>query len=257
MPAALPTAVAIGPFTFYLYGLGLAITAWVSFSYLERRLKARGLAVGRWPRFATAVILSGLLGARAAHVATNWSYYHDHIGSLVALWQGGLASFGGLALAVPTGIVLARRYWPETPLLEFTDTLVVGLTAGWALGRVLGPQFMVAGGGHQTHQWFGLTYAGQVGRRVPVPLIQGAEDALLWLGLQALERRTSRPGLVTGVALFIWGLVRSVDERWLLGEQGHTGSVAVQGAGLLLSVLGLFVVWQSHRRTHNLTNSRL
>lgn len=257
MLSVLPTALAVGPFTLYLYGLGLAIATWVTFRYVQRRLERRGVAIKPWPRFAIVVIASGLVGARAAHVLTNLAYYRDHPGSLLALWQGGLASFGALAVAVPTGIVLARRYWPETPLLEFTDTLVVGLTAGWALGRVLGPQFMVAGGGHQTHQWFGLTYAGQVGRRVPVPLIQGAEDALLWLGLLALERRTSRPGLVTGVALFIWGLVRSVDERWLLGEQGHAGSVAVQGAGLLLSVLGLFVVWQSHRRTRNLPNSRL
>ena len=62
------------------------------------------------------------------------------------------------------------------------------LIAGWAIGRFLGPQFMVDGGGHLTHQWFGLHYHGQVGKRVPVPLIQGCEDGLLWLVLIALER---------------------------------------------------------------------
>jgi len=257
VPASLPTAIAIGPFTFYLYGLGLAVAAWVSFRYVERRLKRQDLSVARWPRFATAVILSGLLGARVAHVATNWSYYHDHLGSLLALWQGGLASFGGLALAVPTGIVLARRYWPDTPLLQFADVIVVGLVAGWALGRVLGPQFMVAGGGHETTQWFGLPYAGQTGRRVPVPLIQGAEDALLWLGLLWTERRGPRPGIVTGWALTVWGVVRTIDEHWLLGEQGHTGSVAVQIAGLIVSALGLAILFQARRRATHLRNSPL
>jgi hypothetical protein len=31
---------------------------------------------------------------------------------------------------------------------------------------------MVAGGGHQTNQWFGMYYAGQTGKRLPVPIFQ-------------------------------------------------------------------------------------
>jgi prolipoprotein diacylglyceryltransferase len=125
-------------------------------------------------------------------------------------------------------------------LARFTDALVPALIAGWALGRVLGPQFMVNGGGHLTHQWFGIHYAGQVGRRVPVPLIQGAEDALLWLALIAIEHR--RPhrhvGVITGVAMIVWGLVRSTDERLLLGQESHSGSLGVQIAGVVLALAG-------------------
>ena len=130
-------------------------------------------------------------------------------------------------------------------LLAFCDALVPALVAGWALGRVLGPQFMVAGGGHLTHQWFGLHYAGQVGKRVPVPLIQGAEDALLVGAARARASAGASPrasGASPGAAMLIWGLVRTLDERLLLGQQSHSGSLGVQGAGLALALGGAAVL---------------
>ena len=252
---AVLTSLHLGPLTFHLYGLGLAIATYVAFLYARRRLARRALDTAPFARFAAALVVSGLVGARVAHVATNWSYYENHPGRWLALWQGGLASFGGLALAIPVGIYLERRWWPTTALARFGDALVPALVAGWALGRVLGPQFMVNGGGHLTHQWFGMHYAGQVGRRVPVPLIQGAEDALLWLVLIGVERlRPRRVGMVTAVAMIIWGLVRTFDERLLLGQQSHSGSLGVQIAGVGLAFAGATMLI-SRARTPSPPNS--
>jgi len=248
----IPTAIAVGPFTFYLYGLGLATAAWITYRAIQRRLSSRSLPTEKWAYFAAATIGSGLLGARAAHVATNWSYYQDHLSSVASLWQGGLASFGGIALATPVALLLARRWWPQRTLLEFADILIPALVAGWAIGRALGPQFMYAGGGHETHQWFGLTYAGQTGRRIPVPLIQAAEDTLLWLLLLRIERLRTMPGTVTGIAMTIWGAVRFLDEYFLLGEQGHSGSLAVQGASLALVIGGVLLLGRVWRQRRNL-----
>lgn len=252
MISAIPTAIAVGPFTFYLYGLGLATATWITYRAIQRRLSSRALPTEQWAYFAAATIGSGLLGARAAHVATNWSYYRDHVSSVASLWQGGLASFGGLALATPVALVLARRWWPQRTLLEFADIVIPAIVAGWAVGRALGPQFMFAGGGHETHQWFGMSYAGQVGRRVPVPLIQAAEDGLLWLLLLCVERRKTSPGTVTGIAMVTWGVVRFLDEYYLLGEQGHSGSLAVQGSSLALAIGGLLLLGRAWRRHRNL-----
>ena len=252
MIGVIPTAIAVGPFTFYLYGLGLATAAWITYRAIQRRLSSRALPTEQWAYFAAATIGSGLLGARAAHVATNWSYYQDHLSSVASLWQGGLASFGGIALATPVALLLARRWWPQRTLLEFADILIPALVAGWAIGRALGPQFMYAGGGHETHQWFGLTYAGQTGRRIPVPLIQAAEDTLLWLLLLRIERLRTMPGTVTGIAMTIWGAVRFLDEYFLLGEQGHSGSLAVQGASLALVIGGVLLLGRVWRQRRNL-----
>ncbi len=238
---------------FHLYGFGLAIAAYVTYVYARRRLARSDFDVEPFARYAVALVVSGLVGARVANIATNWSYYSGHPGRWIAVWQGGLASFGGIALALPVGLYLQRKWWPSSSLARFSDALVPALVAGWALGRVLGPQFMVNGGGHLTHQWFGVRYAGQHGKRVPVPLIQGAEDALLWGALLWTERRwTSRfTGAVTAIAMIVWGLVRSYDEHWLLGEQSHSGSLGVQIAGLALTLGGvlLFVRQMSRERS--------
>ncbi|MBW4077415.1 MAG: hypothetical protein HIU84_02660 [Acidobacteria bacterium] len=247
--SGLPTSFHVGPLVFHLYGFGLAIAAYVAYIYSERRLRTAGFGVERFAKFAAALIVSGLVGARAANIATNWGYYAGHPARWVAIWQGGLASFGGLGFALPVGLYLQRRWWPASSLARFTDALVPALIAGWALGRVLGPQLMVGGGGHLTHQWFGMHYAGQVGKRVPVPLFQGAEDGLLWLALVWGERKwpSRHPGSITGVAMIVWGVVRAFDERWLLGEHSHSGSVGVQLAGLVLAGAGVLVLVRARR----------
>lgn len=240
MLASFPTALHLGPLTLHLYGIGLATATYITFRYAQHRLGARGISVTRWSQLAAITIIAALIGARAAHVATNWDYYSTFPSQILSLWGGGLSSFGGIAFGAPAAVLVARRHWPERSILELSDVIVPALVAGWALGRLLGPQFMVGGGGHLTTQWFGLSYEGQVGKRVPVPLIQAAEDAILWVTLLSLERRATR-GMVTGVALMIWGLVRSVDERLLLGETGHAGSMGVQIAGVLCALVGLML----------------
>jgi phosphatidylglycerol:prolipoprotein diacylglycerol transferase len=256
-----PTSFHLGPLLFHTYGFGLAIAAYVAYVYSRQRLRTKGIPLEPFARFTFWIIVSGLVGARAANIATNWSYYRGHPGRWIAIWQGGLASFGGIALAVVVGVILQRYWWPETKLALFTDALVPALIAGWALGRFLGPQFMVDGGGHLTHQWFGLHYHGQVGKRVPVPLIQGCEDGILWLVLIALERARLKNvvGSITALGMIVWGLVRSTDERLLLGQESHSGSLGVQLAGLALAAAGVItlIVHRPRRSTSNTTSEAL
>lgn len=246
-----PTSFHLGPFTFHTYGLGLAIAFYVAYRYAEHRFRRRGLSVEKFGWFAASLIVLGLLGARIAHVATNWSFYRSHPTDVLAVWQGGLSSFGGIVLAAPFGYFFARKWWPETAILDFTDALIPALLLGWSLGRFLGPQFMVAGGGHITHQWFGLHYAGQEGKRVPVPLLQGLEDGLLWLSLIYVEHRKNgraASGLVTGIGLLVWGIVRSTDEKLLLGQDSSSGSLGVQIAGVVLAIMGAAILVSVARR---------
>jgi phosphatidylglycerol:prolipoprotein diacylglycerol transferase len=255
--SGVPTSFHLGPLVFHTYGFGLAIAAYVAYLYARRRLERADVNVEPFARYTFWLLISGLIGARAANIATNWNYYDGHPSRWIAVWQGGLASFGGIALALAVGLILQRRWWPDARLASFTDALVPALIAGWALGRFLGPQFMVDGGGHLTHQWFGLHYAGQVGKRVPVPLIQGMEDGLLWLFLLALERTSLKRavGVITGVGMIVWGLVRALDERLLLGQESHSGSIGVQLAGVALAIAGVATLIvhfprrnQAHRR---------
>ncbi|MGH9045197.1 MAG: prolipoprotein diacylglyceryl transferase [Acidimicrobiales bacterium] len=257
----IPVAFHIGPLVVHTYGIGLALTFWFAYSYFRRRLAARGYPTEWLASTFVWIIVAAIVGARIAHVLTNLSLYEHDPAGVLAVWHGGLSSFGGLVLAVPVGILVARSRGPRMPTMEVMDLIAPVLMAAWALGRLLGPQLMVAGGGHPTHQWFGMYYAGQQGRRIPVPIIQSLEDSFVFCVLIAAERRVGRirasglggelRGLVLGIAMTLWGIGRFVDEHLWLGEQGHLGSALVQGAGIALCVAGLALMafsWHRHRQ---------
>ncbi len=263
----IPVVFHLGPLQIHTYGIGLALTFWFAFAYFERRLQKNGYRTDWWVSVFLWTVLAAIVGARAFHVLSMFSYYSHNPGQVVAVWQGGLSSFGGLIFAVPTAILLTRRRCPELPTGRALDIVAPVLMAAWAMGRLLGPQLMVAGGGHPTHQWFGMYYAGQAGRRIPVPLIQATEDFCVYLVLILIERRLNRwsdgsarsgypPGLVLGTAMILWGIERSLDEHLWLGEDGHLGSLLVQIAGIALVLGGAVILlrtrarWIAWLRTH-------
>ena len=218
--SGVPTSFHLGPLVFHTYGFGLAIAAYVCYLYSRHRLARAGFELAHFFSYAVALVVSGLVGARLANVATNWSYYSGHPGRWIAVWQGGLASFGGIALALPVAVILQRHWWPGSSFARFADAMVPALVAGWALGRVL----------------------------------QGAEDGLLWGLLVLVERRwtTKFAGALSALAMIVWGLVRAFDEHWLLGQESHSGSIGVQFAGLALALAGVVIFLNQvlHRSRH-------
>ncbi len=257
----IPVAFHIGPLEVHTYGIGLAITFWFAYRYFEYRLKKADYRTDWLVGMFLWVIVAAVVGARVFHVLTNMSYYSQNPGDVFAIWHGGLSSFGGIIFAVPTGIILTRRRCPELSTTRALDVVAPVLMAAWAMGRLLGPQMMVAGGGHPTHQWFGMYYAGQVGRRLPVPIFQALEDFTVFLVLLYIEhrcqrwpdgsRRTGYPaGAVLGAGMILWGIERTMDEHLWLGEDGHLGSLLVQVAGVALGVGGVAVLLVARSRWH-------
>ncbi|HZU79094.1 MAG TPA: prolipoprotein diacylglyceryl transferase family protein, partial [Acidimicrobiales bacterium] len=187
-------------------------------------------------------------------------YYSGHPGDILSIWHGGLSSFGGLLLGVPTGLVLARRRCPELPAWVALDVVGPVLMAAWGVGRLLGPQLMVSGGGAPTTAWYGMYYAGEQGRRVPVPIIQAIDSFVIFGLLIALEHYVRRrpTGFVVAATMALWGLSRFLEEHFWLGRQAQVGStqgesgigpVLVQSAGLVLFAAGLAVMaWLWRRR---------
>jgi len=255
----IPTFFHLGPLEIHTYGIGLALTFWFAYRYFERRLRQRGYPTDWVATLFVWVIVSAILGARAMHVLSNLGYYSSHPGDIVAIWQGGLSSFGGLLVAVPVALIIAHKKCPQLSVLRGLDIVVPVLLAAWAMGRLLGPQLMVAGGGHATNQWFGMYYDGQVGKRLPVPLFQAAEDIFVFIILILIERRLERgpngekrvnypAGIVTSVGMILWGIERTLDERFWLGQTGDLGSQLVQLAGVALVIGGIVLLLSSRRR---------
>ena len=255
----IPVDFHLGPLQLHTYGFGLAITFWFAYTYFRRRLRARDLPTDWLPHLFVWVIVAAVVGARAMHVLANLGTFKTDPLAVFEVWNGGLSSFGGLILAVPTGIWIAHRRCPELSLGTALDIVAPVLAAAWAVGRLLGPQLMVAGGGHRTDQWFGIYYATQKGKRLPVPIFQAMEDTVVYLSLLWTEHRCRRwpdgqvrtgypAGAVIGVGMVLWGIERALDEKLWLAYPGHLGDVLVEVAGLALVVGGIALLVVTRRR---------
>lgn len=246
----IPVSFHIGPLLVHTYGIGLAITFWFGYRYLERRLRHNGY---QWQWLTGAfvwIVVAAVVGARVVHVLANWSYYAANPGQILAVWHGGLSSFGGLIFGIPVGVILARRRCPELPTMQLLDLVAPVLMAAWGVGRLLGPQLMVDGGGKQTTAWYGLQYAGQPGYRVPVPLIQAFDSFVIFGLLLLIERRfRDRPtGFILAATAALWGLARFYEEYFYLRQNDHLGSKLVEAAGLALFAGGLATMAVLRRR---------
>jgi phosphatidylglycerol---prolipoprotein diacylglyceryl transferase len=187
------------------------------------------------------VIVAAIVGARAVHVIANLGSYRNNPAGVFEVWQGGLSSFGGLGLALPVGFYSAHRRCPSLHLGPAADLLAPVLVAAWGVGRLLGPQFEYAGGGKPTNAWYGMYYAGEVGKRIPVPIFQGAECFAIFLVVLQVERVVARRGgpvgLATSLAVGLWGLSRFFDQYfWLTYDNGTD---AVEITAIVMFVLGL------------------
>jgi hypothetical protein len=56
-------------------------------------------------------------------------------------------------------------------------------------------------------------------------------------------------GAICSIGMIVWGVVRTTDEHFLLGQESHSGSVGVQIAGLVLAGAGIAtLLWHWPRR---------
>ena len=245
----IPVVFHLGPLQIHTYGIGLAVTFWFALWYMRRRFQAVGYPWAWLNRAFLWVIGASIVGARAMHILANLSYYRQNPGQTLALWHGGLSSFGGLLFGVPTGLWFKRRYCPEVSGWAALDVAAPVLMASWAMGRLLGPQLMVNGGGHPTDAWYGLSYAGQVGERIPVPLFQSIECFAIFVILRWIEERTGRQptGVVLAAFAGLWGIVRFTDEFFWLATPRLWDAVEVTAIALAVAGWGT-MAWLLLRR---------
>jgi prolipoprotein diacylglyceryl transferase len=79
-------------------------------------------------------VAAGIVGARAYHVITSWDEVPDEWWGPIAVWEGGLGVWGGIALGVLVGAIIVRRSGESVRAMM--DAVAPGLLLAQAIGRI-------------------------------------------------------------------------------------------------------------------------
>jgi prolipoprotein diacylglyceryl transferase len=123
----------IGPLDIRFYGVLIALGAYLALQWTVRRYETMGGDGALAERAALAAILFGFLGARIGYVIPRFDRFVDRPLDILAIWQGGLALFGGLTAGTIAVILVTRR--GEGDVRAMADAVAPGLPLAQAIGR--------------------------------------------------------------------------------------------------------------------------
>ena len=77
--------------------------------------------------------LGGIIGARAYYVIFQWDYYRENLGEIFAIWNGGLAIYGGIIGGILAGFIACK--FLKLNFLNLLDLVGMSLLIGQGIGR--------------------------------------------------------------------------------------------------------------------------
>lgn len=137
MSASIPSPsrnlVEVGPVDIHFYGMLVALGVVIAFVVTTRRYVRLGGDPELGERAAFWAVVIGFLGARAAYVSTHTAGFTGRWWHVIAIWEGGLAMFGGLTAGALTVLFLLWRRGGD--IRAFADAVAVALPLAQAVGR--------------------------------------------------------------------------------------------------------------------------
>ena len=125
-----PEIFSLGPVHVRWYGLLFAVGFLFGYSHGEKMFKHENIDLKWLESLFIYLIVATIIGARLGHVLFyGWDYYSQHPIEILYVWQGGLASHGGVL-----GIIIAMFIWSK---------YVSKRSILWVLDRVVVPSIFV------------------------------------------------------------------------------------------------------------------
>lgn len=128
-----PRILELGPLTIHFYGLIIATGLILAAVYGMKRSKQFGLNEDLILDGVLWVTPFAILCARAYYCAFSWSQYADNPISVLYIWEGGLAIYGGVLGAIVGVLVFCK--WKKISVGAVLDVVALGFLIGQAMGR--------------------------------------------------------------------------------------------------------------------------
>lgn len=256
MLAAIPSppdpTLQLGPLELHWYGIVVAIGVWVAIVITGRRYERFGGDRVALEQVLLWAIGLGFLGARAGYVATHLDTFFGPDATLspwqvIAIWEGGLAFFGGIIGGSIAAFVLLRRR--DLPVVAFFDAAAIAVPVAQAIGR-LGNWFNQELFGSPTDLPWGLRVSEAAAARAGFPDATTFHPTFLYEALLNLlavalilwtERRHEwRRGSIFLLYVASYGVIRFLTELLRTDDQIEWFGLGIRNNGWI--ALLLFVV---------------
>ena len=120
-------------FNIYWYGVIIALGFVLAIAYILWRGAKFKVKQDDVIDCALVAMPLALIGCRAMYVACNWDQFKGDFGSVFKIWEGGIAIYGGLILAI-IGVYFLCRY-KKVNFWNFADIAILGVLIGQIVGR--------------------------------------------------------------------------------------------------------------------------
>lgn len=195
----------------------------------------------------------GILGARLYYVIFQWSYYAKHPAEIFAIWEGGLAIYGGLLTT--TVVLLVFSYHRMIKPLDFLDLVAPSVMIGQSIGRWGNFINQEAYGAKVASldylpKWIQDQMFIEGSYRQPTFLYESLWNLLGFILIVVLRRKPNflKEGEITFFYLIWYGLGRFVIEGMRTDSLMLAGLRVSQWLSLILLVLGAGLLIARRRR---------
>ena len=258
----------VGPLQIHSFGVLVATGILLGANRVRARHRQFGIPDEYSSALATAIVVSGFIGAHLLDVVAyqtdgllerpwlpvhaagvvEWvkAFFQQTRVGLLLNPAAGLSSFGGFLGAFVC--LLYWSYWtkrPRVPMLLNADALLFGLTFGWFFGR-LGCFSAHDHPGNHTDFFLAVAFPG--GPRHDLGLYEAMFAGTLTAAYVVLGRKVQRAGLYAALTCLLYGPVRfgldflrardvsGADPRYFGLTPAQYGAVLVAATGVVLAV---------------------
>jgi prolipoprotein diacylglyceryl transferase len=268
-----PAIFSIGSREIRWYGLAFAVGFFIGYMIVARMWKKEKLTPAWIDSLLMYTVLGTMIGARLGHVFFYApSYYLEHPGEILKIWEGGLASHGG-TLGIVIAIYIYSKLVTHRSMLWTFDKLVVptGLVAALIrLGNLMNHEIY----GHVTdkpwgfrfidnlHQWKRGAEPVFTAPSHPTQLYEAGCYLLtfaLCMWLYFKKDAWKKEGLIFGV--FLIGIFASrFFIEFLKNDQEAFEADMLLNMGQLLSIpfvlAGIYFVWQAFNKKNKVYETK-
>ena len=187
----------VGPLSIHMYGVIIAFGLMLATVYCMRRAPKFGLTEDHVLDGVLWVTPFAFLCARAYYCAFAWEMYADNPISVLYIWQGGIAIYGGVLGAVAGIIVFCKI--KRISLGATLDLVLLGFLIGQSIGR-WGNFFNREAFGAETDRFLRMglydTISGKVVYHHPTFLYESLWNALGFVILHFLSKKREYDGQI-------------------------------------------------------------